>query len=229
MKFRMKYENCPPVYIRGALSVSEAIASGNNTRFYSLLLASTRYCSSMLKLLDFFLFLVGCAKLEIEAQGLKLFTEDGVLLFDEDMGDEALIDEKTIVLAKEPPSTKVPTVTSQGADKSKLVSTLEKQGSNDTLILDDSLSDLDSTPSSRGSPCSKLPTFSTILHNQLLKCGHNPCDPDTWKRVSKIFYMQSYKWMRKTIYIDIYPRLRIVKFASFLIYTGFVRSNWILL
>ena len=192
------------------------------TRFYSLLFI---YVENICQ----FLSLVGCAKLEVEAQGLKLYTEDGVLLFDEDMGDEALIDDKTIVLAKEPPSTQLPTVSSQGADNSKLVSTLKRQGSNDTLILDDSLSDLDSTPSSRGSPCSKLPTFSTLLHSQLLKFGHNQCDPDTWKRVSKIFYikMQSYKWMRKTSYIN--PRLRRVKFASFLIYTGFVRSNWLLL
>ena len=129
--------------------------------------------------------MIGCAKLEIEAQGLNLYTEDGVLLFDEDMGDEALIDDKTIVLANEPPSTKVPTVTCArlGTDDSNLVSTLKRQGSSDTLILDESFSDLDSTPSSRGSPCSKLPTFSTLLHNQLLKCGHNTCDADTWKRV----------------------------------------------
>ena len=102
---------------------------------------------------------------------------DGVLLFDEDVADELLIDDKTIILAKTPPSGPV------------LPKPITKQGTEDTLSISDLdvgvLSDFELTPSPGETPPAKpkLPTFSTILVGQLEKSGQKPCDSDCWKRV----------------------------------------------
>ena len=123
-----------------------------------------------------------CEKLQVtKAEGLKLFTVDGVLLFDDDIQDEKWIEDQTIILSLTAPSQ---------PELPKLAS-LKRQLTDDTLSISDSdvmpLSDVDSTPNStKASPVLvvKVPTFSSTLHSALVKSGHKPCDSETWKRVS---------------------------------------------
>ncbi len=120
----------------------------------------------------------GCTKLGIESDNLKLYTNDGVQLFDDDIQDESFMEGQTILLAAEMPPVDVtpppPKLTRQGTDDTLSSTDLEVE----------MLSDLDVTPKSSQSAPTKLPTFSNFLHTQLQKCGNKACDSELWKRVS---------------------------------------------
>ena len=127
----------------------------------------------------------GCEKLELLSPepNLKLYTVDGVRLFDDDLEDENLMKDRLVIMS----------TTQPGNDTSPLF--LQHKNTPSSLSGVDDLASGSSTPTtpesyrhSDGSCASgtslQLPKFSAHLEAQLKKFEHKPCDSDVWKRVN---------------------------------------------
>lgn len=111
---------------------------------------------------------------------------DGGKLFDDDLCDEELMLNGTILLCKKsakfPESPKhVPCVKTE-----PLTPKLSRSYTDDTVSVD-SESSRPSTPLSHDGDTEKevrLPKFSILLHRGLTEAGYKPCSNDLWKKVN---------------------------------------------
>ena len=144
----------------------------------------------------FYIIFAGCKKLNVaEEEGLNLYSEAGILLFDDDLqDDEWMKSNKTLVLSVTPPVPPLLSVTppvpplpsmSSPEAQSSAMPTLKRTNTDDTI-------NLDTTPKTptlfddtevESTPSPKLPTFSTFLDLELKRCGNRKCSSEAFKKV----------------------------------------------
>lgn len=115
---------------------------------------------------------------------MKLYTADGVRLFDEDLEDANFMNDRLVIMSTKQPGQETPSplmfqrqstpTSSSGVD--------DWASGHSTPTTPESGSVCDGNTSS--SNIVQLPKFSAHLDAQLKKFQLKPCDNDTWKRVS---------------------------------------------
>jgi len=184
-KLKTKSANSEVVFIRGAHTIEQAVKTG---KFY---IYCTFSMNNIGRTMPWYIanmhanaiFIAGCQRLEVEEdQDLKLYTTDGVRLFDDDLQDDAWIKEKTLIMSTTAPVPFSPLPT--GHQQLPSLST-PSHSSDDTMSL---VSTPDSSYGIEGD-CDKssiviLPTFSTWLDRELRSFGNKNCNTDCWKKVS---------------------------------------------
>ena len=121
-----------------------------------------------------------------------MFTEDGLLVCDDDLCDEEWMKDRTVIMSLDSPTVR----TSRSVTPLPAVSTLTRCASEDTLSMGSSQSSCRSDMSSPSSGSFgdvesesennvvRLPTFSAPLHRDLKRFGDKQCDAESWKRAS---------------------------------------------
>ena len=118
----------------------------------------------------------GCQKLNIDYDTeLKLFTEDGVLIFDDDLEDEDYMKELVVIMCKHQPNQK------------KLQEPTLPDCSEEMLPCTPSPNHL-AEDSESCAEVVRLPTFSHYLHCELQKSGYKPCSDHCWRMVRRISF-----------------------------------------
>lgn len=119
---------------------------------------------------------------------MKLYTEQGVMLYDDDLEDPDLIKE-TLVMSVLPPQKTLPHVISPSTPKLVPPLPMVRTYTDDTISLHSWVSSV-STPDGSESESERtvsLPVFSNALDKELRRFGNRACDVDSWKKVRKSY------------------------------------------
>ena len=143
-----------------------------------------------------------------EREDLKLYTDKGVLVCDDDLQDEEWIKDQTVIMATNPPAflrnhsrsvTPLPAMPSLSRcytdDTLSLVSSNGVSSPSNGVSSPESavFGDIDSETSKPVMVSVKLPQFSLPLNRELKMTADKPCPVEAWKRVRN--FPQNYRKM----------------------------------